>query len=96
MSEILYLPPTAEGLVTIGDLWDSRSSSRVGFNLFGKSITKDGFTNENPQVIQIGPSGRTELYEFKHMKDSSASANEIRLGAEITCELLGGKVTTIK
>lgn len=85
------LPPLENGVITIGDLWDARNSRRVGFNLFGNNITSKKI-GDLDDLLAIETSNEVGKYTFEHMKDSSDNANKVGLGAQITCELLGGLI----
>ncbi len=88
MEEYIYLPVLENGVIIIGDLWDSSTSQRLGFNVFGSTLLQERMKD----IISASASQESAISELYHKRNSEDTANNLSIGAEVTAELLGGLI----
>lgn len=78
----IVLPTLKDGVISLGDLWDCRSSTAVG-NLFDKPLTKDHLEAHPISVLN---------YNMQRVKKASDYVTEMHISVELGLECAGGAV----
>lgn len=81
-SEVIYLPTLKDGVISLGDLWDCRTSVPVG-NLFDKPLTR-----ESVEAYPIS----TMSYTLERVKDLKDLMNTFHLSVSLSLEAMQGQI----
>jgi hypothetical protein len=79
----ITLPVLKNGVTRIGDLWDCHRSVIVGENLFNQNLDGE-YVNASPI--------ETLDYKLIHSRSTSEEMKTVKVGGEISLELLGGLI----
>lgn len=79
----LTLPSNVDGLTAIGDLWNCHDSTRVGYNLFGCSLTKKHLHADVVEDL------RSTLI---HVRSTTDKHKVLHVEGEVSVEFLSGLI----